>query len=101
MPIIRIEGKLVYFAHVPKCAGTSVEEYAIARFGPIALQDRRFFQRDPESRWTRTSAQHVTATEFERLIPRDYIADAFTVVRHPVARLVSAFKFAQRYRNLT
>ena len=101
MPILRIEEKLVYFAHVPKCAGTSVEEYAIKRFGPIALQDRRFFDLSPVTRWSRTSPQHIDAASLERLFPREFFVDGFTIVRHPVHRLISAFRHAQRHRGLT
>ena len=34
MPIARVSGKLVLFMHVPRCGGTSMEDYLEARFGP-------------------------------------------------------------------
>lgn len=101
MPILQVNGKLVYFAHVPKCAGTSIEEYVIDRFGPIALQDRQYFNRAPADRWSRTSPQHIDAETLERLVPRSFFSEGFAVVRHPMDRLKSAFRHAQRLRDLT
>lgn len=95
MPIFRISNDLHYFAHVPKCGGTSVETYLIERFGPIALWDVTRFKVTPEQRWTRTSPQHIPAETLDRIIPRDWLASSFAVVRHPVRRLISAFYYAR------
>jgi hypothetical protein len=93
MPIFRIGDKLHYYAHVPKCAGSSVEAYLARRFGPLAFVNTRFLS-DPEaSRWTKSSPQHLPLDAFHKLIPEDWIASSFAVVRHPVKRLVSAFRF--------
>ena len=65
MPFFRLRQQLIYFAHVPKCAGTSVEAYLQRRFGALAFRDQ-FHYRDPGPRWTVTSPQHVTAADLER-----------------------------------
>ena len=93
MPFFRTAGQIVYFAHVPKCAGTSVEDYLIARFGPLAMLDRRFLAAPPETRWSRTSPQHVDWQSLQTILPATMIDAVFTVVRHPVARAESAFHF--------
>ena len=91
MPIYKTKGKLIYFAHVPKCAGTSVEEYLENRLGKAAFLDRRFLAAG--ERWSKTSPQHIDAESLDRLFPRNFFDEVFTVVRHPADRILSAFYF--------
>lgn len=93
MPIARIADKLVFFAHVPKCAGTAIDHYLSAQFGPLAFHDVRFNANPPRRRWTRSSPQHVEAESLARLFPEEFFDASFAVVRHPVIRLVSVFRF--------
>lgn len=93
MPIVRISGRLVYFAHVPKCAGTAIETYLETAFGPLAFRDTRFTSVPARKRWTRSSPQHVAAGDLGRLFPADFFDHCFAVVRSPASRLVSAFRF--------
>lgn len=93
MPIVRSGTQLIYFAHVPKCAGSAVEDHLAARFGTMALRDTRHLSHPAAGRWTRTSPQHVDARSLARLFPRDFFDAAFAVVRHPVSRIVSAWHF--------
>ncbi len=108
MPIFQTNGALHYFAHVPKCAGTSVEDYLDTRFGALAFLDHKHLQNPSTLRadfsaywsWSRTSPQHIDARSLERLIPSAWFASGFAVVRHPAVRLRSAFRFAQARRDL-
>jgi Sulfotransferase family len=100
MPIIRIAEKLIYFAHVPKCAGTAVELYLKARFGPLALHDLRYTFHPPETRWTRSSPQHIDLVSLGRLIPPGFIDASFAVVRHPVDRLLSTYHFQSEVHDI-
>jgi hypothetical protein len=93
MPIFRIGDKLHYYAHVPKCGGSSVETYLKKRFGNLAFLNTRYLDLPEAARWTRSSPQHVMLADFHRLVPADWIASSFAVVRHPVKRLISAFQF--------
>lgn len=93
MPVFRIGDKLHYYAHVPKCGGSSIEAYLKARFGSLAFLNTRYLDLPENARWTRSSPQHLPAQDFYRLIPADWIASSFAVVRHPVKRLVSAFQY--------
>lgn len=93
MPVFRIADSLHYYAHVPKCGGSSVEAYLKARFGTLAFLDTRFLSLPEARRWNRSSPQHLPWDAFTRLVPADWIVSSFAVVRHPVNRLVSAFQF--------
>ena len=93
MPFVRCETGLIYFAHVPKCGGTAVEQYLRGRFGKLALQDGKFLMRPPRQRWSKSSPQHITVADLEHLIPLEFFAMSFAVVRHPVDRLVSLFRY--------
>lgn len=93
MPIIRSGTQLIYFAHVPKCAGSAVEDHLTARFGAMALRDTRHLSRPANQRWTKTSPQHVDVRSLSRLFPEDFFDATFAVVRHPVSRLISAWHF--------
>lgn len=93
MPIFRIDDKLHYYAHVPKCGGSSVEAYLRRRFGALAFLDTRHLEQPEARRWTKSSPQHLPHAAFARLIPPGWIASSFAVVRHPVRRLVSAFQY--------
>ena len=93
MPIFRCRDKLVHYAHVPKCAGSAVNRYLAARFGPLAFQDEHHTKRGQAERWTRTSPQHVAHVALARLFPEGFLDASFTIVRHPVARLRSVYAF--------
>lgn len=93
MPFFKAAEKLVYYAHVPKCGGSAVGRYMQDRFGPLAFNDTRYLDRPEIERWTRSSPQHVDAATLARLVPL-YMFDAiFTIVRHPVARVISTYHF--------
>lgn len=97
MPIVRINGANHYFAHVPKCSGQSVEYYLRARFGSLALSDDAHFSPGPERTWSRCSPQHIPWECLQRILPTDWIASCFTMVRHPLRRLVSEFNVQSAY----
>ena len=97
MPCVRANGKLLFFAHVPKTGGSSVEDYLAARFGPLSMLDRGWFGYrygggGARSAGLLTSPQHLTAADAGRLFqtPPDW---SFAVVRDPVARIVSEYRY--------
>lgn len=86
MPIARIEGKILFFAHIPKTAGASVEVY-LASKGKIAL---KFPYR---LGWSNTTAQHMHAEIHRKLVPEAFCDQSFTIVRDPMARLMSEYNY--------
>lgn len=93
MPFVSVAAKLVYFAHVPRCGGSAVENYLRARFGSLALLDRQYLQIPVAQRWNNSSPQHIEVAALDRLLPPALFAARFAVVRHPVDRLVSVFRY--------
>ncbi len=95
MPIIRTGRGIVYFAHVPKCAGTSIEGYLTGRFGKMGRNflDSEHMQRTARERWSRSSPQHIDAESLSRLFRPGFFDAMFTMVRHPVIRLRSVYLY--------
>ena len=97
MPIFKINGQLLYFAHVPKCAGTSFTFYLTERFGAPAFEDRFFYKKPAPFPWTQTSPQHITTPALDRLFPEGFFDVTFGFVRHPEKRLESVFQFQKHH----
>lgn len=93
MPLVRASGKLIYFAHVPKCGGTAVERYLQARFGPLGFWDPLYAMRSDTAAWTRSPPQHMPEIVRRDLVPDTLLDAKFTIVRHPYRRLRSVFMF--------
>lgn len=99
MPIFKAGPKLVFYAHVPKCGGSSVSWYLRQRFGQLAFNKSTYLQQDPKTLWSRTSPQHIDRNSMGMLFPDGFFDACFTIVRHPVDRLVSAFHYQQETEN--
>jgi hypothetical protein len=104
VPSVEIKGKLIYFAHCPKAGGTSVERFMVERWGPAVRLlgwgwDRSWAGRGERAGEVPSSPQHLVWEDAESALPRtpDVV---FTVVRDPVARMVSEYRY-QRAGRLT
>lgn len=99
MPVFRHAGALHFFGEVPGGGGAAVTAHLAARFGALAFHepgpaDQRW------APWTRSTARHVAWSDFQRLVPEGWIASAFTVIRHPVDRIVALYndRVARQHR---
>ncbi|MEL7089011.1 MAG: sulfotransferase family 2 domain-containing protein [Planctomycetota bacterium] len=93
MPVCRARHMWLYYAHVPKCAGTAVERYLEARFGPLGLRDPDYAFRAPAEAWSLSPPQHMPEAVRRDWLPDTLFDATFATVRHPVTRLRSAFLF--------
>jgi hypothetical protein len=87
MPLIRINGRTVFFVHVPKTGGTSIEN-TLAGVGQLALH------RKPFPDWV--PPQHWHAEIHSITVPAPYYDIGFLVCRNPYTRLVSEFRHRAR-----
>ena len=85
MPLARIAGTLLFFVHVPKTGGTSIEAYMRAK-GAVALAGTR------RHGWSRTTPQHIQRELFQDMVPPEFYDHGFVVLRDPKARLLSEFR---------
>lgn len=89
MPVAVVNGRSVLFVHIPKTGGSSVERY-LSRHGAVLLKG------NGRDTGMRCSAQHLHADALASIDAADGHDWTFTIVRHPVARLVSEYRYQMR-----
>lgn len=93
MPLIRHQGKVILFVHIPKTGGTSIED-AMKKAGAVVA----FRYGSRFKGFMKTTFQHLSADVYAHVIPPDFYDYAFALSRHPVTRLVSEY-FHRRKHN--
>ncbi|MEM7190692.1 MAG: sulfotransferase family 2 domain-containing protein [Pseudomonadota bacterium] len=97
MPLHRINGRVILFIHVPKAGGTSVEK-ALEQQGGVALYDPGYlFLNRP---WSRCSPQHMHLALLRRAIRPGFCDAEFAIVREPMERFLSEYRFRRFMRTL-
>ena len=89
MPIFKNENQLIYFAHIPKCGGTSIEN--LIRKNKISINFISSYYKS--SSWINSSPQHILFSELARLFKWNFFNSYFTVIRHPLTRFLSAYNY--------
>jgi len=91
MPFFKCDLGLVYFFHVPKCGGTSIEVELINKGFKLSFYDPGFSSE--VNKFCKSSPQHITQKDFKNLFAEDMFFYKFALVRDPVTRLLSAYAF--------
>lgn len=97
MPIAFTDQGPIFFVHVPKVGGTSMEDYLQRRFGQLALNDTNKRAKVPGT-GLMAAVNHLSAIDLPELIPQQSIL-TFAIVRNPLDRLLSEYNW-QRQASL-
>lgn len=104
MPLAIAGNRTIYFAHVPKAGGTSVELYLQRRFGELSL--RPLTRKGRASDFHRgafssvmNAPNHLVAQDARHFLPRR-VDLSFVLVRDPLARIASEFRFQRRHSRI-
>ena len=92
MPLVLHDGFRIFFAHVPKTGGSSVENYLIRRFGFAALTIRQGKVKHGRKRDLIHSPSHMAAADLRHFLP-ERLDLCFAVVRDPARRMISEYGF--------
>lgn len=92
MPILRVKHKNIYFAHVPKCGGSTVEHNLIRLGYSVSFLNVDYYN-PGEANWSVTSPQHISLQNLEKYFKKNFFDYSFAVVRDPVDRFISAYNF--------
>ena len=90
MPLVWQDGLRIFFAHVPKTGGSSVEDYLLQRFGSLSIRTRP--EAPGRKRDIIQSCSHLSAADLQSLLP-DRLDLCFAVVRDPARRIISEYGF--------
>jgi hypothetical protein len=91
MPLVRAGDKTIFFAHVPKTGGSSVEDYLRRRFGKLSFVSNGDWVNVRRSGLI-TPPAHMAAADVQYFLPTDTIR-SFATVRDPLERIQSEYRF--------
>ena len=86
MPLYRHEAKVIFFAHIPKTGGTSIEK-SLKKAG--AAEALKFKKKRP---YSKSTLQHMHASVYLEAVGDRFADYSFTVVRNPFDRFASEYK---------
>ncbi|MBV1903028.1 MAG: sulfotransferase family protein [Marinosulfonomonas sp.] len=93
MPVIDINGRRLLYIHVPKVGGTSVTEF-LSRHGAVIFDESMtIYQKKFRPR-------HLHAEHLKQIYLPDMFDYVFMVVRNPVEKLVSEYRYQRRKSGL-
>ena len=105
MPSLSVPNQLVWFAHCPKTGGTSIEQFMVENWGDavghlhwgwdIWWRNGGWRKASPPN-----SPQHLTWSDAQPELPRSPDV-VFTIVRDPIARMVSEYGYQRYHRRST
>ena len=90
MPLFRSQTALIYFAHIPKTGGSSVER-ALRNAGVKKAMTMSKAKNDAAEHG-RCTPQHIHAAVYKMYFPKEFVDYAFAIVRNPYGRMASEYK---------
>ncbi|RYH01058.1 hypothetical protein EU805_15785 [Salipiger sp. IMCC34102] len=90
MPLFRSSFALIYFVHIPKAGGSSVEKALNTKGVKSAMMISK--ARNTETNYSKCTPQHIHADVYGAYFPDNFIDYAFTVCRNPFGRMASEYK---------
>ena len=92
MPVFICQGKSIYFSHVPKCGGTSVERVLRRNSSETGWISTHPTNTPFLNKLMRCSPQHIHAALADQIFPMSSFDYRFILVRDPVHRIVSKYR---------
>lgn len=86
MPLARINNRLLHLVHIPKTGGAGVTDY-MRKKGDVALYSRE------QLSWAQSTPQHLEFDVSRALIPPGFADETFAIMRDPLARLLSEYRY--------
>lgn len=93
MPVFSIEGRRILFLHVPKTGGTAISA-ALQAAGEMRFDQPIHFGR------RRVAPRHAPASVINQIFDPASFDFIFTVVRHPLSRAISEYRYQRRKPGL-
>lgn len=90
MPIIKLNNDICLFQHIPKCGGSTFENFLLKNGYDLSL----FQLKDDivnKNRLIKVSPQHLTINDISYLFNLDLFSYKLSITRHPIDRFVSAY----------
>jgi hypothetical protein len=94
MPLYERNGKIILFVHIPKTGGGTIEK---------CLRDagaREALRSNNRTDFTELSPQHLHAAIYKHYVPSTFYDYGFAVVRHPLDRFLSEYKWRKHLTKL-
>lgn len=98
MPIFFQDNLTVFYSHVPKTGGTTVEQFF--HQNGFQVRDLDMGGRNSLNRLRHCSPQHTEAARVRSLYRIEAFDYVFMTVRHPIDRLVSEFAYRTRGKDV-
>ena len=86
MPLYRTDAGVVFFAHIPKTGGTSIEKTLNSAGAAEALKLKK------QAGYSKATLQHMHAELYTEANGKNFADYSFTVIRNPYDRFASEFK---------
>jgi hypothetical protein len=93
MPIFSNQNEYILFIHIPKCGGSSIEKVLKKHSQHMFL-----FYADEKHEFP-CNPQHFQYNLLRHLTPKVDVTPSFAIVRHPLLRIISEYKYKQRLLN--